>query len=152
MGNRLCPSCLEMKEDNEYRVRERRLLKSGKLQKYYSKYCRICQNKIQDTYKKERYPHGWIRSRYNLTDEEARIWYKKAQGFCEICGKVWEEGQENFCIDHDHNTQRVRGILCKSCNHLLGHAYDNIDTLESAIVYLRRTGGYSFGYVGLCEM
>lgn len=61
--------------------------------------------------------------------------------YCRICGKQWEENTERLCIDHDHNTQKIRGVLCKHCNHILGHAYDNTDILESALVYLKESRG-----------
>lgn len=43
-------------------------------------------------------------------------------------------------VDHDHETGKVRGILCGSCNNMLGRSYDNIEILENAIEYLRKHG------------
>jgi hypothetical protein len=43
-------------------------------------------------------------------------------------------------IDHDHETNEFRGILCASCNHLLGMAHDKILVLEKAILYLKKYG------------
>lgn len=40
-------------------------------------------------------------------------------------------------IDHCHKTGKVRGLLCSSCNHLLGRAKDSITTLLNAVEYLR---------------
>lgn len=51
---------------------------------------------------------------------------------CDICGA------EATCVDHCHATGKVRGGLCHHCNLVLGHAFDNCDTLESCIQYLRR--------------
>ena len=56
---------------------------------------------------------------------------------CEIC----LFSHEKLCIDHDHKTNRVRGLLCAHCNQGIGHFRDNIKTLESAIAYLERTNG-----------
>jgi hypothetical protein len=39
-------------------------------------------------------------------------------------------------IDHDEKTGLVRGLLCHHCNVMLGHARDDIPTLESAVEYL----------------
>jgi hypothetical protein len=42
-------------------------------------------------------------------------------------------------VDHDHSTGKVRGLLCQSCNTLLGTAKDNISLLYKSIKYLERT-------------
>lgn len=55
-------------------------------------------------------------SRYNLTPEE----FDALPEFCEVCGAT-----SNLHIDHDHNTGKVRGILCCNCNHALGLMKDN---------------------------
>ena len=43
-----------------------------------------------------------------------------------------------MCIDHDHETGFVRGILCSLCNTLLGHAKDDPEILRKAAEYLDR--------------
>lgn len=40
-------------------------------------------------------------------------------------------------VDHDHESGRVRGLLCRACNLILGHAGDSRSVLMSAIEYLR---------------
>ena len=42
------------------------------------------------------------------------------------------------CIDHDHATGAVRGILCRLCNTTLGHAHDNPEILRGLIRYLAK--------------
>jgi hypothetical protein len=39
-------------------------------------------------------------------------------------------------IDHDHETGTVRGLLCPTCNSMLGHAQDNPHILLEAAQYL----------------
>jgi hypothetical protein len=74
---------------------------------------------------------------------KSQAWYEqtlKAQGgVCQICKRPPEEnGRKNFPVDHDHATGKVRGILCQSCNHMLGNAKDNIINLQNAILYLSK--------------
>lgn len=41
-----------------------------------------------------------------------------------------------MCVDHDHNTGRIRGILCRNCNVAIGYFKENTGNLKSAIAYL----------------
>jgi hypothetical protein len=41
------------------------------------------------------------------------------------------------CVDHDHETGRVRGILCPHCNSAIGFLKDDIELLRKALRYLR---------------
>lgn len=67
-----------------------------------------------------------------LTKEEIDFWInQKKTGSCEICGS-----KENLFFDHDHETKKMRGILCLSCNSLLGHSDDLPDRLVAAKNYL----------------
>ena len=66
----------------------------------------------------------------NKTIEEVEA-YKKEHLCCEICGK----SNCVLCIDHDHNTNEFRGILCQSCNRFLGWFDHN---KEQAIKYLKK--------------
>ena len=43
-----------------------------------------------------------------------------------------------LCIDHDHTTGKVRGMLCHDCNTSLGKFRDNPDILRKAADYLER--------------
>jgi len=62
-------------------------------------------------------------------------------GVCAICGSsVDPVTTKNTHIDHCHTTGKVRGILCHLCNRGIGHFKDSIDTLESAIKYLKANG------------
>jgi hypothetical protein len=57
---------------------------------------------------------------------------------CSICRSLFT-GWNGDCasqIDHCHDTNEFRGLLCRSCNLLLGYAKDSIEILQSAIRYL----------------
>lgn len=59
-------------------------------------------------------------------------------GLCAICDIKMETGltKKAASADHCHATKTPRGILCKTCNLLLGHAKDDIAILQRAISYL----------------
>lgn len=69
---------------------------------------------------------------YGITFEQAEELSKTTH--CEICNK---ELNSNFNIDHDHDSGRVRGVLCPPCNRGLGIFLDDTKLLESAIRYLK---------------
>lgn len=57
---------------------------------------------------------------------------------CAVCGKP--ETSEKFShlsVDHDHDTGEVRGLLCASCNRLLGLFEANRDLFVYFPIYLK---------------
>lgn len=50
---------------------------------------------------------------------------------CEVCGS-----DDTLSIDHNHDTGKIRGVLCARCNHTLGHARDNPEILRALAIYL----------------
>jgi hypothetical protein len=66
-------------------------------------------------------------------------------GRCAICRKEETARWRNtgvvrdLCVDHDHDTGRVRGLLCDACNVMLGRSGDDPVVCESAADYLRRS-------------
>jgi len=61
------------------------------------------------------------------------------QHSCAICGVAFELEikSKTFHVDHDHNTGRVRALLCHNCNVGLGHFGDSPELMIEAIAYLR---------------
>ena len=53
---------------------------------------------------------------------------------CGICGL-----QQADVIDHDPQTGKFRGGLCRQCNAALGRLGDNITGVKRALAYLQRT-------------
>jgi len=77
-----------------------------------------------------------LKSRYGLTLHEYDDMLEAQGGVCAICGEECPQN-ERLSVDHDHETGRVRGLLCVNCNHMLGSAKDSTDTLAQAIEYLK---------------
>jgi len=85
-----------------------------------------------------------IKHRYGI-DKDEWYWMLKEQNFqCKICNRKLDAGNtaNNVCIDHDHETGRVRGMLCKPCNSFIGLAQEDVSILNSAIVYLKEQEAY----------
>lgn len=80
-----------------------------------------------------------IKRAYGLSPAQYECMLAEQGGGCAICG-ITDHGGKNWHVDHDHETGAVRGILCQGCNHALGGARDNPDTLVAAAKYLWKRG------------
>jgi hypothetical protein len=76
----------------------------------------------------------WTFRRYGLSEDQYLVMLELQGGGCAICGKT-PEGRR-LSVDHDHESGKVRGLLCDICNRGLGLFKDNTDTLRRAISYL----------------
>ena len=64
--------------------------------------------------------------------------YSESHPVCEICGKSvsesvkWESNYapRRLCTDHDHKTNKFRGLLCSVCNRQLGWYENNKESIE----------------------
>lgn len=86
-----------------------------------------------------RYMQSWhLKKKYGITiDEKERLLV--AQNFCcAACNSPDPGGRLGWHVDHDHQTGKVRGILCQKCNVALGHAKDNKTRLRMLVNYLER--------------
>lgn len=73
----------------------------------------------------------WRWARYRLRDSEYRALVEQYEGRCAICKR-----ERPLQVDHDHNTKKVRGLLCGPCNRALGCFDENRDLLLKAADYL----------------
>ena len=56
---------------------------------------------------------------------------------CQICGNDFKN-RKDMNIDHDHRTEKVRGLLCMKCNTSLGWLEKHDAYLEKTIEYIKR--------------
>jgi hypothetical protein len=78
-----------------------------------------------------------LKQNYGLSFQDLISMYERQGKKCLVCTKEMSFENRGCHVDHDHQTGKVRGLLCRSCNLLLGYAEDNIQTLKSAIKYLK---------------
>ena len=82
-----------------------------------------------------------LKKRYGVTPEDYDRMLEERGGCCEICGRSGANCKRSLCIDHDHLTGNLRGLLCAKCNLGIGYFSDNTTLLENAKVYLTKYAG-----------
>lgn len=87
--------------------------------------------------------NGHLKRKYGLSRADYDKMLEDQKGLCAIChrppsGKTKRGEAVRLDVDHDHTTKRVRGLVCHCCNCMLGYARDQVETLEAAILYLKR--------------
>jgi len=84
--------------------------------------------------KKKRRRANHLLAVYGLSLEDYNDLYNQQQGCCAICGKHQSEIKRTLFVDHNHDTGKIRGLLCYTCNSGLGF-YENNE--ENVLNYLK---------------
>ncbi len=75
--------------------------------------------------------------RYKITEKDYGDMFIKQNGVCAICGNP---PKIKLHVDHCHNTNKIRGLLCSPCNMSLGLLKDSVEFLGKAMEYLKNNG------------
>jgi DNA-directed RNA polymerase subunit RPC12/RpoP len=146
----VCRSCgIELTNDNWPKSRQK--------SKGYQ--CRICNNKQSLNYYYDHHEHCLEVKRIyykgagklGKRDSELRrkfgknlLWYneqfEKQSGKCAICGEA-QQNNEMLDVDHNHRTGKVRQLLCRRCNSVIGLTRESIFVLNGVIKYLEFHNG-----------
>lgn len=113
-----CTSCKIVKELEFFPLNNKK--KNGR-----DSWCKKCRSAYRSLTRRGKYRHC-------ITDENLKI-YLAENKVCNICYKV----SSKMFLDHNHKTNKIRGMLCMKCNLAIGHFNDNIELLEKAIKYLK---------------
>lgn len=79
-----------------------------------------------------------FKRQFGITLERYDELFAEQNGKCAICGTEQSALKNKLSVDHSHETNKVRGLLCNRCNFFLGHFRDNIEALKEAVLYLNR--------------
>jgi len=96
---------------------------------------------VQKELWKEYQRKSTLQRRYGITAEEYASMHEAQGGVCLICGLAAGGGrgaESRLAVDHDHETGKVRGLLCNNCNNGLGRFKDSPELLRKAIDYLTK--------------
>lgn len=123
-GKKACPRCGEVKDLEDFPKRGTQ--RNGQTRYGYCKPCHV-------SYQRERK----LAREYGITVEEYDRMVEAQGGRCAICERP--PGANRLAVDHDHATGHVRGLLCPSCNGVLGRWADEVDRFQRAAEYLERS-------------
>jgi len=96
---------------------------------YYHSLCNVCKKEAFKLYQKT---IGRFK-KYNITKQKYDNLCRLQNFCCAIC----LEPIKTLYIDHNHKTNKIRGLLCRDCNLALGLFKDNSKILVNATNYLR---------------
>ena len=82
---------------------------------------------------------------HNMTVEQYEQLLIEQNGGCAICGGQPTNGKNRLSVDHNHKTNKNRGLLCDCCNRAIGLMKDSPELLRLAAAYLQRHGDQNGG-------
>lgn len=133
--HKVCSKCGVRKERSEYH-------KDSSRNDGITAYCKECKLKINNNWRinnpeemKQSQRRTKRKLRYGILPHEYDQLLIDQDNKCAICRSPI--GYES-AVDHDHETGKVRGLLCGSCNKGLGFFKDNIGSLKAAAKYLEK--------------
>jgi hypothetical protein len=139
---KFCPKCKTNKYATEFR--------NNKFNNdFLSSYCRPClrikrveeywRNHERNKFRSASYTR---KGRYGIDQAEYEKMVKEQNGVCYICKLPETSKQGNkirlLSVDHHHKSGRIRKLLCKECNLMLGRAKENPETLRKGADYLEQ--------------
>ena len=115
----------------------------------YRTQCKDCTKKVRNIWvekNRKKYLHGKVDRhlyrKYGIISKEYDNLFKSQGGRCAICGILSHKTDRGLFIDHDHDTDKIRGLLCNKCNRGLGHFNDDPELTSQATVYLLKNEGH----------
>lgn len=127
-----CPQCQQIKPASDFRKDKLNGLSSWCISCFKNRY------NTPDANRKHT-----LKRAYGLSVEQFEQMRLDQNGLCAICHQEPPHGRQGLVVDHDHKTGKVRGLLCNSCNRLLGSFEDglinNAEFAQDAQRYLHQT-------------
>lgn len=72
---------------------------------------------------------------FGITPEQYEAMLKAQDGVCATCSKPCKTNRW-LCVDHDHDTGMIRGLLCSKCNTAIGLLNDDVDIMCNVLDYM----------------
>jgi hypothetical protein len=85
-----------------------------------------------------------LKIKFGVTLDDYNKMFEAQNGVCAICGKPetsvdWRTKNIKYlAVDHDHQTGKVRGLLCSKCDRGIGYFDEERDLFYKVINYLNK--------------
>lgn len=146
---KICKKCLQEKPLDEFYNNghyKRQSCKTcgidGGLKHYHSpeNHERILERRAE---LKKRYSKRWhknnnLKAKYGITLDDYERMLTEQNFVCAICNNPEDVQHKVLAVDHNHETSKVRGLLCYRCNTSLGLLRENIDNVKRMLKYLEK--------------
>lgn len=134
-----CRDCESLAKKKYYEDNRERLKTSVK-KRYVEKRHEILEQKAF-YYKNTHRPRKLLQV-YNLSEEKYLKMLDEQKNECAICNTNVDELPASLCVDHNHKTNEIRGLLCRDCNSAIGLLKDKPQVVKNAYQYLIERGHY----------
>ena len=136
--NKTCPKCGEEKDLSQFARDNTGRRKDGhrtRCMKCAAKDLSMWLNKKTLEERKRYRTYSKLRSSYGISPIEYEMMRLTQNNCCSICEKEFSEGHPP-CVDHNHQTGCVRGLLCHPCNQAIGLLEEDEARVIRALTYL----------------
>jgi hypothetical protein len=124
LKRKVCKICKDEKDHSKFPK-----IKKG-AKSYPRAFCFDCKSKANFEYD--------LWKNYRMRLHEYQELFKAQNGKCACCGQCEASFKRQLHVDHDHETGKVRGLLCTQCNPGIGYFQDSVERLEKAVAYLKK--------------
>ena len=148
MSHKICNKCGVEKPLSEFVIRQEKswYTRKGETErsphKRISSYCKPCDKarlkEIGSRPESKEKSRAWrLKRDYGITLEDYKDMFERQEGVCAVCLNP-SPHTRLLAVDHDHETGKLRALLCNACNLTLGGASDNPELLRALADYIER--------------
>jgi|688.fasta_scaffold494711_2 hypothetical protein len=88
--------------------------------------------------KQSKYAYAYTLKKYGMTFDDYNKMFEEQNGCCASCGDHQILFTKRLVVDHNHETGKVRALLCSNCNTALGLLKENEERILSLLEYNRK--------------
>lgn len=79
---------------------------------------------------------AYLKRKYGLEPLHIEQLLASCDHRCPACTQPFNQDSRPYCVDHDHKTGMVRGLLCRQCNDAIGFRHDKLSWFKRVWEYL----------------